>query len=226
MKLAVLFSGGKDSMLALYYALKSHDVKFLLSFIPHPESYMFHYPNIELAKFSAEALEIPIIMKKTSGKDKELEDLENKLKELKDLGIEGIATGAVSSNYQYNNLVKICNKLNLKVFAPFWQKNHEDLIKEMINLNFKIMIIGVYADGLTEQYLGRILNEETLNDLKILEKKFKINIGGEGGEYETFVLDCPLFKKEILIKDAEKIWDGSRGEFLIKKIEFQEKFNN
>lgn len=224
MKVAVLFSGGKDSTLALYYASKIHEVKFLLSFISNPESYMFHYPNIELVKFSAEALEIPIIIKKTNyGKEEEIKNLEDALKELKEFGIEGIAVGVVSSNYQYNNLKNICKKINLNVYAPFWNANHEYLIREMINLNFKIIIVGVYADGLDEKYLGKILDENTLNELKILEKKFKINIGGEGGEYETFVLDCPLFKKEILIKDAEKVWKNGRGEFLIKKIEFKEK---
>ncbi|MFN3527885.1 MAG: diphthine--ammonia ligase [Candidatus Altarchaeaceae archaeon] len=225
MKIAVLYSGGKDSTLALYYSLKFHEVKFLLSFISNPESYMFHYPNIELVKFSAEASGIPIIIKKSEyGEKKEIENLEEALKELKNFGIEGIACGAVSSNYQYNNLKKICEKLNLKIYAPFWKRNHEDLIREMLNLNFKIIIVGLYADGFNEKFLGRILDENTLNELKILEKKFKINIGGEGGEYETFVLDCPIFKKEILIKEAEKIWKNDRGEFLIKKVELREKF--
>lgn len=224
MKIAVLFSGGKDSTFLLHYASKFHEVKFLLSFISNPESYLFHYPNIELVKFSADALGIPIIIKKARyGKEEEIEDLEEALKELKERGIEGVATGVVSSNYQYNRIKNITDKLNLELFAPFWHKNHYDLIKEMINLNFKIIIVGVYADGFNEKYLGRMLDEETLMDLKILEKKFKINIGGEGGEYESYVLDCPLFKKEILIKDAEKIWDKCRGEFLIKKIEFKEK---
>jgi len=237
MKLVSLFSGGKDSMMALHYALKFHEVKFLLSFIADPESYMFHYPNIELARFSADALEIPIIMKKLSqfghhlerkeksecSKEKELESLRDALKDLKNLGIEGVATGVVTSNYQYGRIKKICDQLNLNIFAPYWQKSHEDLIKEALNLNFKIIFVGVYADGFNEKWLGRVLDRQALKELKILEKKFKINIGGEGGEYETFVLDCPLFKKEIVVLEAEKIWDKTRGEFLIKRAEFRNK---
>lgn len=224
MKIVSLFSGGKDSMMALYQALKFHDVKILLSFIPDKESYMFHYPNIELVKFSAEALGIPIIIEKSrTGKEVEIEDLKLALKKLKDKGIEGVVTGAVSSNYQYVKIKKICDDLNLYLYAPYWQKSHEDLIKEALDLNFKIIFVGVYADGFNENWLGRILDKNALKELKILSSKFKINIGGEGGEYETFVLDCPLFKKEIIIEEAEKIWDKTRGEFIIKRIKLIEK---
>jgi len=137
--------------------------------------------------------------------------------------IEGICTGAVSSNYQYSRIKKISDELNLKLFAPYWKKSHENLIREAINLNFKILIIGVYADGFDEKWIGRELNLDTLNDLKILEKRFHINIGGEGGEYETFVTDCPLFKKRIMIKKAEKIWNKIRGELIIKEVELIDK---
>jgi len=221
MRLISLFSGGKDSTIATYKAIKANnDVKFLLSFVPYPESYMFHYPNIKLAKISAEAMGIPVIMKE-AGKDKE-EEIINLKKEIsvlkKNYAIDGVCAGAVSSNYQYSRVKKVCDELNLEVFAPYWKKSHEDLIREAIDLNFKILFVGVYADGFNESWLGRELDLNALDDLKRLEKKFHINIGGEGGEYETFVTDCPLFKKRIVIKEAEKIWDKTRGEFIIKKV--------
>jgi len=81
-----------------------------------------------------------------------------------------------------------------------------------------LSLIDPPADGFNESWLGRELDLNALDDLKRLEKKFHINIGGEGGEYETFVTDCPLFKKRIVIKEAEKIWDKTRGEFIIKKV--------
>jgi len=222
MKIVSLFSGGKDSMMATYKAISlNHDI-ILLTFLPDEESYMFHYPNIKLAKISAEAMNLPIIMKET-GKD-EIKTLKEEISNLKEkYKIEGICTGAVSSNYQYSRIKKISDELNLELFAPYWKKNHENLIREAINLNFKILIIGVYADGFDEKWIGRELNLDALNDLKILEKKFHINIGGEGGEYETFVTDCPLFKKRIMIKKAEKIWNKIRGELIIKEVELIDK---
>jgi len=222
MKIVSLFSGGKDSMMATYKAISlNHDI-ILLTFLPDEESYMFHYPNIKLAKISAEAMNLPIIMKET-GKD-EIKTLKEEISNLKEkYKIEGICTGAVSSNYQYSRIKKISDELNLELFAPYWKKSHENLIREAINLNFKILIIGVYADGFDEKWIGRELNLDALNDLKILEKKFHINIGGEGGEYETFVTDCPLFKKRIMIKKAEKIWNKIRGELIIKEVELIDK---
>lgn len=228
MKLVSLFSGGKDSTLATYNAIEAgNEIKFLLSFIPDKESYMFHYPNIKLAKISAEAMNIPIIMKESSkDKDGEIKDLKREINILKKMyGIEGVCVGAVSSNYQYDRVKKICDELNLKVFAPYWKKNHTDLIREAINLNFRILIVGVYADGFDETWLGRELDLKALYDLKTLENKFRINIGGEGGEYETYVIDCPLFKKRIIIEESEKVWDKVRGEFLIKKVKLVDKFN-
>jgi len=222
MKIVSLFSGGKDSMMATYKAISLNHEVILLSFLPDEESYMFHYPNIKLAKISAEAMNLPIIMKETA-KD-EIKTLKEEISNLKEkYKIEGICTGAVSSNYQYSRIKKISDELNLELFAPYWKKSHENLIREAINLNFKILIIGVYADGFDEKWIGRELNLDTLNDLKILEKRFHINIGGEGGEYETFVTDCPLFKKRIMIKKAEKIWNKIRGELIIKEVELIDK---
>jgi len=227
MKLVSLFSGGKDSTIATYKAIKAdNDVKILLSFVPDEESYMFHYPNIKFAKISAEAMNIPIIMKE-SGKDKEkeIDDLKTEISALKnDCELDGVCVGAVSSNYQYSRVKKVSDELNLEVYAPYWQKSHGKLIREAINLNFKILIVGVYADGFDESWLGRELDLKALDDLKKLEEKFHINIGGEGGEYETFVLDCPLFRKRIVIDEAEKIWGKVRGELLIKKVRLADKF--
>ncbi|PKP59116.1 MAG: TIGR00289 family protein [Candidatus Altiarchaeales archaeon HGW-Altiarchaeales-1] len=227
MKLVSLFSGGKDSTIATYKAINANnEIVALLSFVPDKESYMFHYPNIKFAKISAEAMNIPIIMEESDkDKEKEIDDLKREIKILKDkCAIEGVCVGAVSSNYQYSRVKKICDELNLEVYAPYWKKSHEDLIREAINLNFKILIVGVYADGFDESWLGRELDLKALEDLKKLENKFHINIGGEGGEYETFVTDCPLFKKRLVIDEAEKIWDNIRGEFLIKKVRLVDKF--
>src|SRR3972149_2443929 len=102
MKLAALFSGGKDSMYALYRMLQQgHDVKYLVTFKPQrTDSYMFHHPCVELTELQAEAIGIKQIMVSTSGvKEKELEDLENVLEKIKG-EIDGIVSGALASNYQ------------------------------------------------------------------------------------------------------------------------------
>ncbi len=212
--------------MALYKALEIYEIPVLLSMIPEsPESYMYHVPNIALTKYSAEAIGIPLVAKKTSGKPpQENLDLKNALGELKkEFEIEGVIAGAVHSNYQYNIVSKICKELNLEVFAPYWQKSHEELIREAIDAGFEILIVGVYADGFDESWLGRKLDLSALEELQKLNRKFGIDIGGEGGEYETFVTDGPIFKKRIELLSGRKHWDGVRGEFIIEKVRLTSK---
>lgn len=222
MELVSLFSGGKDSCMALYRALKFHNVKFLLSFVANPDSYMFHYPNIRLVEYSSASLGIPVVMKEVFGSEEDA--IFDALSDLKKEGVEGVSCGAVRSNYQYSRIERICNKLDLMVYAPFWQTPHDALIAESIDAGFETLIVGVYADGLDESWLGRRLDYRALEDLKKLNVKFHVDIGGEGGEYETFVLDAPVFKKRIVVEEAEKAWDGVRGEFNIKKVRLADKF--
>ena len=227
MKLAPLFSGGKDSTIALYKALQEgHKVPALLSMLSRrDDSYMYHVPNINLTKYQSEAIGIPLVAKVTSGKPpQENIDLENALSELKNnFEIEGVTVGAVHSNYQYKIVSGICSKLNLMVFAPYWQQNHEELIEEALQAGFEIIIVGVAAEGLDDSWLGRKLDFSALDDLKKLNKKFGIDVGGEGGEYETFVIDGPVFKKRLEILKSMKVWDGVRGELVIGGIELIDK---
>ena len=168
---------------------------------------------------------MPIIFVKTKGeKEKELQDLEKILKKLKkSQGIEGVLTGAVKSNYQKERIDALCKKLNLKSIAPLWHQDEEELMRELISSNFKVIFVAIAAAGLDESWLGREFDEKALQDLISLNKKYGVSLVGEGGETESFVLDCPLFKKQIKIEKSEKKWSGSRGEFLIKQVELLNK---
>src|SRR3989344_5771765 len=203
MKLGVLFSGGKDSTYSAWLAKKfGYELTCLISiFSKNPESYMFHTPSIEKTKMQAEIMGIPIITQETSGeKEEELKDLEKAIERAKNkFKIQGIATGAIQSVYQASRIQKICSKLNLECFNPLWQKNEEEYLSELIRNKFKTIITGVSAYPLDESWLGKEINQEIINELKKINQKYKINIAGEGGEYETFVLNCPLFKRELKI---------------------------
>lgn len=217
MKVASLFSGGKDSTYALYLALSSGwDVECLVSVFPwSQDSWMFHYPGIRLTKLQAERIGIKHKILKTPGdKNQEVEDLKKVLGKLK---IDGIISGAVASEYQKQRLDFICRDLGIRSFSPLWHKNPETILREMLENEFKIMIISVSAAGLNIGWLGRRIDERCIHDLKILNKKFGIHISGEGGEFESLVLDCPLFSKPIKIKKARRIWLGDRGHLSISE---------
>ncbi len=226
MKIAALFTGGKDSTYSLYLAQKRFDVCCLITLIPqNPESYMFHYPNIEFTKYQAEALEIPIIQRKTKGeKEKELKDLENAIIEAKEkFGIKGIVSGAIKSTYQFERVKKICEKLNLFCYAPLWNCDELKYLKDFIKDGFKAIVTGIFAYPLTEEYLGMEINEKFIKKFLELKEKYGISIVGEGGEFETFVLDGPNFKKRIEIVEFEKEYKNYSGILKIKKVKLIEK---
>ncbi len=220
MKIGILFSGGKDSAMALYWAEQNHKPEVLISLkSERDDSYMFHIPNIDLVKVQAEALNLPLIFQKTSGiKEKELLDLEKAVKKAKEkYGIEGIATGAIASEYQKSRVEKICKKFDLNCFSPYWKKDPEEYMDELISAGFEVIITGAAAEGLDESWLGRKVDKNLLEELRELNEKYGVHIAGEGGEYETFVLDGPIFEKKIKIEKSEKKWKGNSGELVINK---------
>jgi diphthine-ammonia ligase len=223
LQIAALVTGGKDSALALYRALKQgFKVRYLVTMIPQrPDSWMFHYPNIHLSDFFAEAVGIPLVKGETSGvKETELEDLKRLLANLQ---VDGVVTGAIMSQYQKKRIDKICQELNLKSIAPLWHENPQKLLAEMVDLNFEVLIIGVYAYGFDVTWLGRKINWESISELIKLCKKYQISVIGEGGEYETLVLDAPFFRKRIQLIQTEKIWENHSGYLLVEKAKLVEK---
>lgn len=202
MKLAVLFSGGKDSCLALHKALEEgHDVLYLLSIIPETqESYMFHKPYLNLLAKQAELLGIELIIKSSKAeKEKELGDLEELILTIKDK-VDGIAVGGIASNYQGERIKKICDKLGLKFYAPLWGYNSEQIWEELIKEGFMVILTKVACEGLGKEDLGKVIDKQVFDELKKKSEKYKFRIDFEGGEAESAVLFMPEFRKEIQIK--------------------------
>ncbi len=227
MKTAALFSGGKDSTFAMYRAKQlGREIVVLVSIkSENPDSYLFHTPNIDLVELQAKAIGIPILFRKTEGlKEKEIKDLKLALAEAKrKYNIQGVVTGAVASEYQRFRTEAVCADLGVRVIAPLWHLDAARYMEEMIKEKFEIIITAVAADGFDASWLGRNIDMECLEDLKKLKDKFGIHIGGEGGEYETLVLDGPMFKRKIEIIDAEKKWEGDAGKLNIKKAKLVKK---
>ena len=210
---AILFSGGKDSCYAAYLAKKAgYELACLVSiFSKNKESYMFHTPSIKKTKKQSKVMRIPLIIQKTKGKkEEELKDLEKAIaKAKKEYKIGIVISGAIESVYQSTRIQKICNKLGLECFNPLWQKNELEYLDELIKNKFKVIITGVFAYPLDNSWLGRKIDKRFIEDIKKLNKKFKIHVAGEGGEFETFVLDCPLFEKELKVINKKISGNGN-----------------
>ena len=213
MRLGVLFSGGKDSCYAAYVAKKQgNELACLITMhSDNKDSYMFHTPSIKKTEVQAKVMGIPLMVFKTKGeKEAELVDLEKAIKDaIKKYKIEGVVSGALASRYQYERIGKICEKLKIESFTPIWQKDELEYLNELIKNKFKIIITGVAAYPLDEKWLGREINRDFVDKAVDLSNKHKIHIAGEGGEFETFVLDCPLFKKSLKVKEKKVSGKGN-----------------
>jgi diphthine-ammonia ligase len=227
MRLASLFSGGKDSAFALYKAMQEgHEIKVIITISSeNPESYMYHVPNIGLTRLQAESMQIPIIFKTTKGvKEDELEDLKTTLIEAINVySIEGIVHGAIYSNYQRKRIDDICNQLKIKSLSPLWNRKPKEMLEEMVAIGFNIIISAVAAGGLGPEWLGKEIDYKTIKELSDLHNTCYVCTAGEGGEFETLVLDAPFFKKRIEIKEAEKEWDGQSGVYTVSDAVLVEK---
>ena len=226
MKLGVLFSGGKDSTLALHKAAEKEEVVCLITLASeNKESYMFHTPNIDLTALQAEALGLPLIKKVTAGKpEKELKDLEEAIAQaIKDFKIEGVVTGAVESVYQAARIQQTCNGLGVWCFNPLWKRNQKALLEEILAEGFNVIISGVFAYPLDERWLGKHIDEDMIARLLGLSREYGLSPSGEGGEIETTVLDAPLFQKKIQVLDCEVEAKGNSGVFRIKQARLAEK---
>ncbi len=170
-------------------------------------------------------MDLPIIVRETEGeKEKELEDLKLALENARQqYNIEGLVNGAIYSNYQRRRVENICTELNIGCLSPLWKQRPKDMLLEMLDHGFLIIMSAVAAGGLDPEWLGKELNRDAVEELSTLHETCYVCTGGEGGEFETLVLDSPLFKKRLKILDAEPIWDGAAGVYKIKSAMLVEK---
>jgi diphthine-ammonia ligase len=227
MKVAVLFSGGKDSTFALWCAqMQGWDISTLVTVFPKSEdSWMFHYPALKWTRLQAETMSIPQATIVTQGeKEKELEDLSAGLGNVaRSMGIDGIVSGAVASEYQRTRLDNICEGLGLRSFAPLWHKNQEQLVREQIESGFDFIITACNAMGLDDKWLGRKIGTPDLAELVNLNKRFGVSVAFEGGEAETFVIGAPLFRSNLSIVSSKRHWHGDSGYLELEEVRLQAK---
>ncbi len=220
MNLAALFSGGKDSTFAIYAAQKmGHEISCLITIhTSSEESHLLHHPNISQTTLQAKAMNIPQIMipSKSDNITQELQLIKEGLLQAKQTHhIDGVAHGGILSEFQKTRFEDVAKDLGLEVVAPIWKKDQKQYMMELLDHNFEFIITAVSADGLDESWLGKKITRQDLNDLMKKSERHKFNLSFEGGEAETFVVNCPLFSGMIEITNTKKVWDGYRGRFEI-----------
>lgn len=220
---AALYTGGKDSTRAVQAALEDGlDVAYLITIMPSREdSWMYHSAALNLVDLSAEALEIPLVKRWSSGvKEEEVEDL---YEALRGLNVEVVVSGAIASRYQLSRIEAVCRRLGLRSYAPLWGVDEEEYLRRLIEDGYEVIFVSASALGLDEGWLGRRLDEEALEELKRLKRRYGVSLALEGGEAETLVLNSPIHKRRLVIEEAFKEWRGRSGVLKVTKASLADK---
>lgn len=217
MRLAVLFSGGKDSHLAMYKASIDHEIVCGITMNSENDySYMFQSLGCEYTKIQLELQGVPQLLISTQGeKEKELEDLKKGIEQaIEKYQIEGIVTGAILSTYQSSRIQKICKELDIWCFNPLWQMSSEQMFEELNKFSFEIVLLGVFGYPLNKNFVGKFLDLDLQQKLLDYEKKYQISAIGEGGEFESFVINGPLYSKKIDIEIGDIVEESENSVYV------------
>ena len=240
MEFVGLVSGGKDSIFSIARCIsEGHKLIGVLHLSPPQKfeelnSYMYQTVGSEIVEAIAEALGVPIMIRKIAGKPKnleleygvtaedEVEDLFELVKEAKNRfpNVKAVSSGAILSSYQKKRVENVCERLGLVSLAPLWQMEQKVLLREIVDYGIKAMLVRVCADGLTEKDLGKYLHELEPR-LLTLEEKRGVHCCGEGGEFETIVLDSPIFLKRIEVEEMQKVVEIDNGIQYVGRIAFR-----
>lgn len=198
----VSFSGGKESCLALYRALKEFRVKYLVNMISEDgQVSRSHGIKAELLRVQAEAIGIPIIQRKCSWETYE-EEFKKVIDYLKTKGVSVGVFGDIDIQGHRDWIERVCNETQITAYLPLWGEEQRELISEFIALGFKAIVVAIDSEVLGKEWLGRVIDNWFLKELQDMRD---INICGERGEYHTFVYDGPIFKWCVELKKGNKL---------------------
>ena len=223
MRLASLYSGGKDSTFSLYLMEQSgHDIPYLVNVVPEDAaSWIFHTPNLSMVPLMAESMGKELVTASSSGTEEG--DMEGLRAALDGLDVEGVVSGAIWSDYQWDRMNIVCGDLGLKLMAPLWRKDQDMLMDQFLDSGIRSMIVGCYAEGLGEEWLGRVIDRQAVDELKAIRARTGISIMGEGGEYESLTIDSPMHSRPLEVVSSEKDWSRQGGTMRITSARLSER---
>jgi len=224
MTVTALVSGGKDSVYAAYLAdTQGWPVDELLTVHPaDPDSLMYHTPNLELVALQATAWgkhhrAVPV---PAASEASELETLSKAL-----AGHSGpIVVGAIQSSFQWARVVRIGDAVGRRIYAPLWRKDPARVVREEIAAGLDIRLVHLAAEPLTADLLGHRMDAELVQELERRSRSVRaVNAAGEGGEYETLVVDAPFFRSRIVLDETDAIVTGSTARLAVRKAHLEPK---
>ncbi len=200
------WSGGKDSCLACYRALKQgFKIKYLLNFISRESKRCcFHGIESRLIKLQAELIGISLVQKEVTADMQEYEkEFKAAVSEFKN--IEAMVFGDIYLDEHKIWVERVCQDLGITPVEPLWNDSPQDLVEEFIDLGFKAIVVSAQADKFGKDFVGRQVDKDIIKELKSRD----ICPCGENGEFHTLVIDGPIFKRGIkILKSAPVLKEG------------------
>ncbi len=205
MKVAVLWSGGKESYLALSRTVETkHEIACLLTFTFDNKRFVCH--PIKIIRLQARALGIPL--KKFNARKPYLKDYRRAIRGLvREQGIKAVVTGDVSPVSGHGGwMKKVCRGMHVKIITPLWKKKRERIMKESLNKKIEFIITCAKQEFFSKKWAGKKINKKNFKEFKQLCRRKRIDLCGENGEYHSMVLNAPLFNKKLKLnfKKVEK----------------------
>ncbi len=171
---------------------------------------MSHGLNPGLIAAQAGAIGIPIVQVKTSWDSYEA-NFKKTVRELKPSGIEGMVFGDIDLQEHRDWVERVCKELGIQPILPLWGLDRQRILNDFINEGFEAIVVTIKADILGDEWLGRKVNKQFLEDLSTIKGEIGLDLCGENGEYHTFVTNGPLFKKRIEILSSQKVLRDEYG---------------
>ncbi|SRR5258708_3296111 len=221
MNVIATWSGGKDSCLAAYKAIQQgYTVRYLANTVTKKYKRVgFHGVEATVMQKQAEAVGIPLLQQEVNPENYTEEFKDNIRKGLAD-NITGIVFGDIHLTECFSWSNTIASDFGVKAIEPLWHRKTEDILQEFIELGFKAIVVSTQGNILGKEWVGRVLDKTFLADILKLKN---VDICGENGEYHTFVIDGPLFKKKIEITKTDKVFRDGYWFLDIQEYHLQDK---
>ncbi len=218
-KVVASWSGGKDSCFACYKAiLDGFDVVHLLNFVHEDGNRSSHGLRAELLSIQSQAVEIPIIQGRAKKNTYE-QDFKKVVSRLTQDNIQGIVCGDIYLQEHRDWIERVCSEMDIRPIFPLWKIDTEKIVSDLIDSGFEAIIVAVKAEILSDEWLGQKVDKNLIEDFK----ERKIDPCGESGEYHTFVIDGPLFKRRLNILKGDKVLKDGYWLLDISKYEIIDK---
>ena len=226
LRVGVLFTGGKDSVMALHKAVESglRPVVLLTAIPLYRYSMLYHQPIFTCLQLQAKALELPLETIGVYDPQMELTSLKLLIRRAKvKYRVEAIVTGAIKSRYQFRVFNDIALEEGLKVYAPLWMIDEESYLRELVEAGIRFMLISITSMGIPLSLLGKVVEKDDVERLITLSKKYGFNLSFEGGDAETLVVDAPLFKYVLAPSGRVEVVSEFEGYYVVEKVKLLRK---